>query len=598
MALKPFIPLLPLAFTFAQTAAAESWPDVNQPLRTGVKAPNDAAVVVSIEKYPLLDDQFAVPYATKDGDGFEHFLAYTAGIPQSNLHRLQDKTATSELIEAAFDDALKEAKNGTVWFYFAGHGAASEAERDQLILGAEVPMDERLMEKHALALKALQRKIARSQVERAIFVIDACNIPMGKRFAAPVDLALQATSKPIVIWSAASKGEKSGPLPAAKHGAFTYAALGALRGWADGEIDGQKDGAVSTEEAQTFVKRYLRELGVRDQNPQMLSKKNHRLSHKVKESAPQATTPAPSGQPFVPPAPSGGSTEAAFKALIGATFEEDSKKGQRNWALLNQLLLEGADINTRDFEGNTILMNAGIIKNVARLKQLIEAGADVKAQNAQGKTALMRAVSNHDALYLLIHSGADVNARDQQGKNALWYAIEADRSQGAKLLLGAGADARVRGETRCPGSYCYPTPGDGADSTLLMMVRDAELIQPLIAAGADVNAQNAYGDTALHIAANAADIRQLKALIAAGADLNLQNRQGQTALMLAAHRHDLNAVQALIEAGADLDRKDKKGKKAYDYNTERGDFFTHRENYVEIKKLFKAAQKARKKAPR
>ena len=282
----------------SQVQARESaLPDVNQPLRTGIKAPQDAAVVVSIEKYPLLDDSLAVPYATQDGDGIEHFLTYTVGVPMANLHRLQDKNATAAQIQEAFDAALTEARGGTVWFYFAGHGAASPEDRNQLVLGADTPMSERHMDEHAVVLRTLQEKIASSQVDRAVFIIDACSVSFGKRFAAPINLTLQASSKPIVIWSAASEGEKSGPLEKAQHGAFTYAALGALRGWADGELDGQKDGTVTSDEAHAFVKRFLKEQGVREQTPKMLSTRNHKLATRVKENAPAPTVAAEPSPP-------------------------------------------------------------------------------------------------------------------------------------------------------------------------------------------------------------------------------------------------------------------------------------------------------------
>jgi ankyrin repeat protein len=44
----------------------------------------------------------------------------------------------------------------------------------------------------------------------------------------------------------------------------------------------------------------------------------------------------------------------------------------------------------------------------------------------------------------------------------------------------------------------------------------------------------------------------VRRLLAAGADVNARDRHGQTALMLAAHRGALDVVEALIEAGADL----------------------------------------------
>jgi hypothetical protein len=52
-----------------------------------------------------------------------------------------------------------------------------------------------------------------------------------------------------------------------RHGAFTYLVAGALRGWADGELDGARDGAVTAEEAAQFVQQGLRRVGRLDQRP-------------------------------------------------------------------------------------------------------------------------------------------------------------------------------------------------------------------------------------------------------------------------------------------------------------------------------------------
>ena len=49
------------------------------------------------------------------------------------------------------------------------------------------------------------------------------------------------------------------------------------------------------------------------------------------------------------------------------------------------------------------------------------------------------------------------------------------------------------------------------------------------------------------------DAEAVRRMLAAGADVNARDRYGQTALMLAAHRGALAVVEALIQAGADLD---------------------------------------------
>lgn len=49
------------------------------------------------------------------------------------------------------------------------------------------------------------------------------------------------------------------------------------------------------------------------------------------------------------------------------------------------------------------------------------------------------------------------------------------------------------------------------------------------------------------------DAAAVRALIAAGAELDARDSHGQTAVMLAAHLGHLDSVRALVEAGANLD---------------------------------------------
>ena len=56
----------------------------------------------------------------------------------------------------------------------------------------------------------------------------------------------------------------------------------------------------------------------------------------------------------------------------------------------------------------------------------------------------------------------------------------------------------------------------------------------------------------LERAAISGDVPALEAQLAAGADVDAKDRFGQTALMLAAHRGRMDLVQALLRHGADL----------------------------------------------
>ncbi len=91
-----------------------------------------------------------------------------------------------------------------------------------------------------------------------------------------------------------------------------------------------------------------------------------------------------------------------------------------------------------------------------------------------------------------------------------------------------------------------------------------EIVNVLIKAGAEVNAKNKNGWTALIAAANKGHAGTANALIEAGAD-DLTDNNGKTALIHAAESDNPDTVNALIEAGSYVKQKDKSGKTALDY---------------------------------
>jgi ankyrin repeat protein len=66
------------------------------------------------------------------------------------------------------------------------------------------------------------------------------------------------------------------------------------------------------------------------------------------------------------------------------------------------------------------------------------------------------------------------------------------------------------------------------------------LVERLLAAGADVNAKDNYGDTALIAAADDGHTDIVERLLAAGADVNAQNNDGRTPLIAAAKGGNIN----------------------------------------------------------
>jgi ankyrin repeat protein len=83
-----------------------------------------------------------------------------------------------------------------------------------------------------------------------------------------------------------------------------------------------------------------------------------------------------------------------------------------------------------------------------------------------------------------------------------------------------------------------------------------DTVKLLIEKGADINARDSDGQTALIWAVTNSKTALAKFLIEKGADVNIRNNRGETALRLAACK-DTDIVRLLIEKGADVNAYDK-----------------------------------------
>lgn len=259
-----------MLWLLAGMAIGADWPDVDQPLRTGAAAGDDAAVVIGIENYPFLTD---VPYAARDAEAFSEYLVYTRGVPLRRIQSLEggDRDQMEDALEKAAADV---GKDGVLWVYFAGHGGGDPATGERLLVGDTAKADGAAFARGSISVEEVKR-IATAGAAEVVLVVDACYNGLGRggeqlgkqRFAVPsyvVDAHPQVTE-----WFAAGPTELANPLEAVQHGVFTYFMVGALRGWADGEL-GAADGKVTLEEAEAYVKRSLKEVGQRGQTPSLV----------------------------------------------------------------------------------------------------------------------------------------------------------------------------------------------------------------------------------------------------------------------------------------------------------------------------------------
>jgi uncharacterized protein len=116
---------------------------------------------------------------------------------------------------------------------------------------------------------------------------------------------------------------------------------------------------------------------------------------------------------------------------------------------------------------------------------------------------------------------------------------------------------------------------ESRESLLMLAAARADVIDALLAAGADPNRRNAFAKTALMYAVQERNLPGVRRLLQAGADVNAATTVGEpclvvqpggrTALMYAAWQATPAIVQALLDAHADPGPADAHGKTAADY---------------------------------
>ena len=151
------------------------------------------------------------------------------------------------------------------------------------------------------------------------------------------------------------------------------------------------------------------------------------------------------------------------------------------------------------------------------------------------------------AVRALLAQKVDVNAPDGKGTPALHWAVRVDDVDMAKLLIGAGADAKLANR------YGLTPLAIAAGSG------NAAMVRLLLDAGADVNAVDPAGETMLMIAARVGVFEAVKVLIERGAVPDAKDAAQQTALMVAVRENHPDVVKLLIEVGADVNAKTRAG---------------------------------------
>jgi ankyrin repeat protein len=161
------------------------------------------------------------------------------------------------------------------------------------------------------------------------------------------------------------------------------------------------------------------------------------------------------------------------------------------------------------------------------------------------------------AAQVLIDAGADVNAKNNYGAftpGDLWGVFSSNNHQDPVTLLTVhGVDTRDMKNGYTPLDLC------------LFASRHKELMQLLVAKGADVNARASSGATPLYFAVLRDQPDDVKFLIDKGADVNLADAYGGTILDAALQMQYGSMIQILVDHGADVNAKDQSDQRPLTY---------------------------------
>ena len=224
------------------------------------------------------------------------------------------------------------------------------------------------------------------------------------------------------------------------------------------------------------------------------------------------------------------------------------------------LLAAGADVRALDNEGRDAVWHelhadrvygstSDLIATLLAAMGTDDARREsVNRANADGVTPLML-VRYLDYAQALLAAGADVSTLDSEGHDAVWHVLDGDYGSGliATLLAAMSSDdARRESVNRA----------DADGVTPLMLVRDLDDAQALLAAGADASVLDNQGRDAVWHAVGYHEHDVTAALLAAmdsddarRESVNRPDAEGVTPLMIVTNGHQ---AKVLLAAGVDV----------------------------------------------
>jgi ankyrin repeat protein len=229
-----------------------------------------------------------------------------------------------------------------------------------------------------------------------------------------------------------------------------------------------------------------------------------------------------------------------------------------NLAAVRTLIQRRADVNLPESDGSTALLWAAYHSDVDMTRALVAAGARVDAANRYGVTPLLQASRTGDAavMQVLLEAGANPSLASPDAETPLMAASRAGRTEAVHLLLARGADVDGTGGAQKQTALMWAAAEGHLDvvRTLLEVGAAPNLTGHVTSFTKREHADHPTGGfTALMFAVRNGHEAVARALVARGADLQATNGDGATAMIIAIVNDRFDLAAALLELGADPD---------------------------------------------
>jgi TPR repeat protein len=236
-----------------------------------------------------------------------------------------------------------------------------------------------------------------------------------------------------------------------------------------------------------------------------------------------------------------GAGVAENRAEAAKWFLKAAEQGDTNSQVnISTLYAQGMGIPVNEAEGLAWMMVAATSGNDTAVNYL------PRMQNGYSPQVVQAAKTRSNEI---LHRIQAVKAArpDYVAPQSLQDAAKAGDVESLKALLAKGADINAK-------------DGDGITALVWAAIRSQPAAADLLLAnGATVDAATSDSSTALLFAARSGETDIVRALLRKGADVNARNSSGITALQLAAKGSLADPVRALLEGGADPNPADDAG---------------------------------------